>query len=57
MFSSVSALGKRLGKAMGSVAKEVKAMSQADILAFESSGEVIFSGHSLKLTDIKVRSI
>ncbi|CAA6660103.1 unnamed protein product [Spirodela intermedia] len=49
-----SVLGKRLGKAMGSVAKEVKAMSQADILALESSGEVIFSGHSLKLTDIKV---
>uniref|UniRef100_A0A1D1XZB6 Isoleucine--tRNA ligase, cytoplasmic n=1 Tax=Anthurium amnicola TaxID=1678845 RepID=A0A1D1XZB6_9ARAE len=49
-----SVLGKRLGKAMGIVAKEVKAMSQADILAFESSGEVTFSGHRLRATDIKV---
>lgn len=49
-----SVLGKRLGKAMGIVAKEVKAMSQADILAFERSGEVTFSGHCLKLTDIKI---
>lgn len=51
---SLSVLGKRLGKAMGTVAKEVKAMSQADILSFERSGEVTFSGHCLKLTDIKV---
>ena len=49
-----SVLGKRLGKAMGTVAKEVKAMSQADILAFEESGEITFSGHCLRLTDIKV---
>ncbi|ONK75972.1 uncharacterized protein A4U43_C03F22490, partial [Asparagus officinalis] len=49
-----SVLGKRLGKAMGLVAKEVKAMSQADILAFEKSGEVTFSGNCLKSTDIKV---
>jgi len=41
---------------MGIVAKEVKAMSQADILAFEKSGEATFSGHCLKLTDIKVWS-
>lgn len=39
---------------MGIVAKEVKAMSQADILEFEECGEVTFSGHCLKLTDIKV---
>ncbi|KAF9611942.1 hypothetical protein IFM89_037162 [Coptis chinensis] len=32
-------LGKRLGKAMGNVAKEVKAMSQTDILTFERVGE------------------
>lgn len=51
----LSILGKRLGRAMGMVAKEVKAMSQADILAFEKSGEVNFSGHCLRLTDIKVR--
>ncbi|OVA02875.1 Aminoacyl-tRNA synthetase [Macleaya cordata] len=49
-----SVLGKRLGKSMGVVAKEVKAMSQADILRFESVGEVTFAGHCLKLTDIKV---
>ncbi|KAJ0016816.1 hypothetical protein Pint_11177 [Pistacia integerrima] len=30
-----SVLGKRLGKSMGVVAKEVKAMTQGDILAFE----------------------
>lgn len=39
---------------MGIVAKEVKAMSQESILAFEKSGEVTFSGHCLKMTDIKV---
>lgn len=49
-----SVLGKRLGKSMGLVAKEVKAMSQEDILAFEKAGEVTVAGHSLKLTDIKV---
>ncbi|XP_010525919.1 PREDICTED: isoleucine--tRNA ligase, cytoplasmic [Tarenaya hassleriana] len=49
-----SVLGKRLGKSMGVVAKEVKAMSQQDILTFEKAGEVTIAGHSLKLTDIKV---
>ncbi|CAN6457025.1 unnamed protein product [Victoria cruziana] len=49
-----SVLGKRLGKAMGLVAKEIKAMSQSDILAFEKSGEVTFAGHRLELSDIKV---
>ncbi|KAG0481484.1 hypothetical protein HPP92_012342 [Vanilla planifolia] len=39
---------------MGNVAKEVKAMTQADILAFERSGEATFSGHCLKFSDIKV---
>ena len=53
-FVSLSVLGKRLGKSMGVVAKEVKAMSQEDILAFEKSGEVTIATHSLKLTDIKV---
>ncbi|KAJ0014312.1 hypothetical protein Pint_21053 [Pistacia integerrima] len=32
-----SVLGKRLGKSMGVVAKEVKAMTQGDILAFEKA--------------------
>lgn len=39
---------------MGVVAKEVKAMSQENILAFERDGEVTIGGHSLKLSDIKV---
>ncbi|WCJ41408.1 Isoleucine--tRNA ligase cytoplasmic [Euphorbia peplus] len=49
-----SVLGKRLGKSMGVVAKEVKAMSQKDILAFEKAGEVTVASHTLKLADIKV---
>ncbi|XP_038711378.1 isoleucine--tRNA ligase, cytoplasmic-like [Tripterygium wilfordii] len=49
-----SALGKRLGKSMEAVAKEVKAMSQGDILAFEKEGEVTIATHRLMLTDIKV---
>lgn len=49
-----SVLGKRLGKSMGSVAKQIKSMSQKDILAFEEAGEVTIAGHCLKLTDIKV---
>ena len=51
-----SILGKRLGKAMGAVAKEVKSMSQADILLFEQTGEATFSGHCLKQNDIKVQN-
>lgn len=39
---------------MGVVAKEVKAMSQKDILAFEKAGEVTIATHRLKLADIKV---
>lgn len=49
-----SVLGKRLGKAMGAVAKEIKAMSQEDILALKKAGEVTIATHCLKLTDIKV---
>ncbi|KAL1817390.1 hypothetical protein DCAR_0521820 [Daucus carota subsp. sativus] len=49
-----SVLGKRLGKSMGMVSKEVKAMSQEDILAFEKSGELTVGTHCLKLTDIKI---
>ncbi|KAB1213335.1 putative isoleucine--tRNA ligase, cytoplasmic [Morella rubra] len=49
-----SVLGKRLGKSMGVVAKEVKSMSQENILAFEKAGEVTIASHCLKLTDIKV---
>ncbi|GMJ13010.1 hypothetical protein like AT4G10320 [Hibiscus trionum] len=49
-----SVLGERLGKSMRAVAKEVKAMSQEDILAFEKAGEVIIATHCLKPTDIKL---
>ncbi|KAA3464795.1 isoleucine--tRNA ligase, cytoplasmic-like isoform X1 [Gossypium australe] len=49
-----SVLGKRLGKAMGAVAKEIKAMSQEDILALTKAGEVTIATHCLKLTDIKL---
>lgn len=49
-----SVLGKKLGKSMGVVAKEVKAMSTEDILAFEKAGEVTFGAHTLKLNEIKV---
>ncbi|GAV69921.1 tRNA-synt_1 domain-containing protein/Anticodon_1 domain-containing protein [Cephalotus follicularis] len=49
-----SILGKRLGKSMGVIAKEVKGMSQENILALEKAGEVIIATHCLKLTDIKV---
>lgn len=52
-----SVLGKRLGRSMGVVAKEVKAMSQEDILAFEKSGEVTIATHCLKLADIKVHPL
>lgn len=49
-----SLLGKRLGKAMGAVAKEVKSLAQSDIISFEKSGEVVVSGHHLSVGDIKV---
>lgn len=41
---------------MGIVAKEVKAMSQDDILAFERAGEVTIATHCLKQEDIKVNA-
>ncbi|CAH8283048.1 unnamed protein product [Eruca vesicaria subsp. sativa] len=49
-----SVLGKRLGKSMGLVAKEVREMSQQDILRFEETGKVTIAGHTLGLTDIKI---
>ncbi|KAJ4866562.1 tRNA synthetase class I family protein [Raphanus sativus] len=49
-----SVLGKRLGKSMGLVAKQVKEMSQQDILRFEEAGKVTIDGHTLELTDIKI---
>ncbi|KAJ0263495.1 hypothetical protein HA466_0038390 [Hirschfeldia incana] len=52
-----SVLGKRLGKSMGIVGKEVKEMSQQDILRFEEAGKVTIAGHTLELTDIKIVKI
>jgi isoleucyl-tRNA synthetase len=49
-----SSLGKRLGKAMGLVAKEVKSMTQTQIMDFERAGKAKFAGHELELQDIKV---
>jgi isoleucyl-tRNA synthetase len=49
-----SSLAKRLGKATGLVAMEVKSMTQAQILDFEKAGEARFVGHVLALQDIKV---
>ena len=53
---SCSGLGKKLGKAMGLVAKEVKSMTQSQILDFHNAGKGTFAGHELALSDIKVRS-
>ncbi|KAG0615444.1 hypothetical protein M758_5G041400 [Ceratodon purpureus] len=49
-----SGLGKKLGKSMGLVAKEVKALTQAQILEFQKAGEGTFAGQKLGLQDIKV---
>lgn len=49
-----SGLGKKLGKDMGLVAKEVKGMTQAQILDFQKAGKGLFAGHELGLLDIKV---
>ncbi|KAL3681919.1 hypothetical protein R1sor_024875 [Riccia sorocarpa] len=49
-----STLGKRLGRAMGQVAKDVRSMNQEQILTFEASGVVTIAGHELTSGDIKV---
>ncbi|KAL8055602.1 hypothetical protein ABFX02_04G067200 [Erythranthe guttata] len=49
-----SVLGKKLGKSMGAVAKEVKAMSTEEILAFEKVGEITIAMHALKVSDVKI---
>lgn len=51
-----SGLGKKLGKSMGLVAKEVKALTQAQILEFQKAGEGTFAGHKLELQDVKVKT-
>ncbi len=49
-------LEKKLGKSIGLVAKEVKALTQAQILEFQKAGEGTFAGHKLGLQDIKVKT-
>ncbi|WCJ38044.1 Isoleucine--tRNA ligase cytoplasmic [Euphorbia peplus] len=49
-----SVLGRRLGRSMGEVAKGVRAMSEADILGLEQSGETTIKNFNLKLSDVKV---
>ncbi|CAN0926680.1 Isoleucine--tRNA ligase, cytoplasmic [Linum grandiflorum] len=49
-----SVLGKRLGRDMGVVSKEIKSMSQKDILDFMKTGEVTIQSHVLRSDDIKV---
>lgn len=41
---------------MGLVAKEVKAMTQAQILEFQKAGKGTFAGQNLGLQDIKVKN-
>jgi isoleucyl-tRNA synthetase len=48
------ALGKRLGKAMGLVAKAIKSLDGAAIAEFESKGEITVEGHLLKTGDLKI---
>ncbi|KAG0481453.1 hypothetical protein HPP92_012311 [Vanilla planifolia] len=46
----------RLGRQWEMLPREVKAMTQADILAFERPEKLHFSGHCLKFSDIKTPS-
>ncbi|PRW58449.1 isoleucine--tRNA cytoplasmic isoform B [Chlorella sorokiniana] len=47
-------LGKRLGKAMASVAKAVKALPMEDILAYEGGATVTVEGQELGAGDLKI---
>ncbi|CAI5480895.1 unnamed protein product [Closterium sp. Yama58-4] len=49
-----SVLGRRVGRAMGAVAKAVKEMDAAAIAAMQLAGEVTVAGHTLAASDIKV---
>ncbi|CAI5936774.1 unnamed protein product [Closterium sp. NIES-65] len=51
-----SVLGRRVGRAMGAVAKAVKEMDAAAIAAMQLAGEVTVAGHTLSASDIKVRT-
>ncbi|XP_024517008.1 isoleucine--tRNA ligase, cytoplasmic isoform X2 [Selaginella moellendorffii] len=49
-----SALGKRVGKAMGEITAAVKDLSQDDILEFEKRGEAVLAGQTLVTGDLKI---
>eukprot|EP00899_Mesostigma_viride_P008929 jgi/Mesvir1/18037/Mv09357-RA.2 len=49
-----SALGKRLGKSMGAVAKAIKELDGAAIKRLQAEGKVTLEGHELAASDIKV---
>lgn len=49
-----SALGKRLGKSMASVASAVKALSAADIASYEATGCITVAGAALGEGDLSV---
>jgi len=48
------ALGKRLGKDMGKVAKGIKGLDAAAISEFETQGEITIEGHVLTAGDINI---
>jgi len=49
-----SALGRRLGKSMGQVAKGIKDLDPAAIRAFQETGEITVAGNVLKEGDLKI---
>lgn len=49
-----STLGKRLGKALASVTKAIKALSEAELSAYERDGKVVLDGHELGPGDITI---
>jgi isoleucyl-tRNA synthetase len=48
-------LGKRLGKAMGKVAKAVKQMPQDDLLLFQKTGTCVIDSYTLSQDDITIK--
>eukprot|EP00741_Cyanophora_paradoxa_P015733 tig00020904_g15189.t1 len=47
-------LGPKLGKALGAVAKAIKALTHEQVKAFIESGSITLEGHALGAEDIKV---
>ena len=48
-------LGKRLGKAMGKIAKAVKQMPQDDLRSFQETGACVIDGYPLSRDDITIK--